>query len=75
MWSVQKDPRDRLSALDLLSHPFIKKFEDKDIDLGILLAEATKAQFSCDYSDHLALVRAYEGWKEAERDVAGYEYC
>ncbi|KAI7985071.1 Metal transporter Nramp2 [Camellia lanceoleosa] len=24
--------------------------------------------------DHLALVRAYEAWKEAERDVAGYEY-
>ncbi|KAI7992487.1 Mitogen-activated protein kinase kinase 6 [Camellia lanceoleosa] len=34
---VQKDPRDRLLALDLLSHPFIKKFEDKDIDLGILV--------------------------------------
>ncbi|CAL5349607.1 unnamed protein product [Camellia sinensis] len=39
------------------------------------LAEAPKAQFSCDYNDHLALVRAYEGWKEAERDVARYEYC
>ncbi|GMQ06296.1 hypothetical protein CsSME_00050937 [Camellia sinensis var. sinensis] len=34
---IQQDPRDRLSALDLLSHPFIKKFEDKDIDLGILV--------------------------------------
>ncbi|XP_057466736.1 LOW QUALITY PROTEIN: mitogen-activated protein kinase kinase 6-like [Actinidia eriantha] len=34
---IQKDPKDRLSALDLLSHPFIKKFEDKDIDLGILV--------------------------------------
>lgn len=34
---VQKDPKDRLSSLDLLSHPFIKKFEDKDIDLGILV--------------------------------------
>ncbi|CAL5432635.1 unnamed protein product [Camellia sinensis] len=39
------------------------------------LAEAAKAQFSRDYSDNLALVRAYEAWKEAERDVAGYEYC
>ncbi|KAI8000299.1 Casein kinase 1-like protein 1 [Camellia lanceoleosa] len=38
------------------------------------LAEATKSQLSCDYSDHLALVWAYEGWKKAERDVAGYEY-
>ncbi|KAK3016470.1 hypothetical protein RJ639_007719 [Escallonia herrerae] len=34
---IQKDPRDRSSALDLLNHPFIKKFEDKDIDLGILV--------------------------------------
>ncbi|CAM8912563.1 unnamed protein product [Rhodiola kirilowii] len=33
---IQKNPRDRMSALDLLSHPFIKKFEDKDIDLGVL---------------------------------------
>ncbi|XP_010545320.1 PREDICTED: mitogen-activated protein kinase kinase 6 isoform X2 [Tarenaya hassleriana] len=34
---IQKDPRARSSSLDLLSHPFIKKFEDKDIDLGILV--------------------------------------
>ncbi|KAG5225562.1 mitogen-activated protein kinase kinase [Salix suchowensis] len=34
---IQKDPQGRLSSLDLLSHPFIKKFEDKDIDLGILV--------------------------------------
>ncbi|XP_047308543.1 mitogen-activated protein kinase kinase 6 [Impatiens glandulifera] len=34
---IQKDPRDRSSALDLLAHPFIKKFEDKDIDLAILV--------------------------------------
>ncbi|XP_042513881.1 mitogen-activated protein kinase kinase 6 isoform X1 [Macadamia integrifolia] len=34
---IQKDPRDRKSSLDLLNHPFIKKFEDKDIDLGILV--------------------------------------
>ncbi|GMP61789.1 hypothetical protein CsSME_00024115 [Camellia sinensis var. sinensis] len=41
---------------------------------GTKLAEATKAQLSCDYSDYLALVQAYEGWKKPERDVAGYEY-
>lgn len=35
---IQKDPKDRSSALDLLSHPFIKKFEDKDIDLAILVS-------------------------------------
>ncbi|XP_019199344.1 mitogen-activated protein kinase kinase 6 [Ipomoea triloba] len=34
---IQKDPRDRSSALDLLTHAFIKKFEDKDIDLSILV--------------------------------------
>ncbi|GLT48496.1 hypothetical protein SLA2020_221170 [Shorea laevis] len=34
---IQKSPRDRASSLDLLNHPFIKKFEDKDIDLGILV--------------------------------------
>ncbi|KAI7986809.1 hypothetical protein LOK49_LG14G01955 [Camellia lanceoleosa] len=39
----------------------------------VQLVEAAKAQFSRDYSDHLALVWAYEGWKETERDVAGYE--
>uniref|UniRef100_A0A5B7AYU7 RNA helicase n=1 Tax=Davidia involucrata TaxID=16924 RepID=A0A5B7AYU7_DAVIN len=49
--------------------PFLTPLDKKD------LAEAAKAQFSRDYSDHLALVRAYEGWKDAERDLAGYEYC
>lgn len=40
-------------------------------------AESAKLQFSCrDYSDHLALVRAYEGWKEAERmEGSGYDFC
>lgn len=40
------------------------------------LAESAKAQFSArDFSDHLALVRAYDGWKDAERQQSGYEYC
>lgn len=40
------------------------------------LAESAKAQFSArDYSDHLALARAYDGWKDAERQQSGYEYC
>ncbi|XP_008799773.1 mitogen-activated protein kinase kinase 1-like [Phoenix dactylifera] len=34
---IQKDPHERMSSLELLSHPFIKKFEDKDIDLAILV--------------------------------------
>ncbi|KAK7272744.1 hypothetical protein RJT34_29558 [Clitoria ternatea] len=34
---IQKDPGDRLTSLELLDHPFIKKFEDKDLDLGILV--------------------------------------
>lgn len=39
------------------------------------LAEAAKSQFSRDHSDHLALVRAYEGWKKAEEESAVYDYC
>ncbi|KAE8651503.1 hypothetical protein Csa_019444 [Cucumis sativus] len=35
---IKKDPKERSSSLDLLNHPFIKKFEDKDIDVGILVA-------------------------------------
>ncbi|XP_058180538.1 DExH-box ATP-dependent RNA helicase DExH3 [Rhododendron vialii] len=55
-----------LSARD----PFLMPFDKKD------LAESAKAQFSSrDYSDHLALVRAYDGWKDAERHQSGYEYC
>ncbi|XP_021723519.1 mitogen-activated protein kinase kinase 6-like [Chenopodium quinoa] len=34
---IQKDPKDRWTSSDLLNHSFIKKFEDKDIDLGILV--------------------------------------
>ncbi|KAI3873785.1 hypothetical protein MKW92_023062 [Papaver armeniacum] len=35
-WYHTKGSRDRMSSTDLLSHPFVKKFEDKDIDLAIL---------------------------------------
>ncbi|KAK6134271.1 hypothetical protein DH2020_031985 [Rehmannia glutinosa] len=49
--------------------PFLAPLDKKD------LAEAAKAQFSRDYSDHLALVRAFEGWKVADRDLAAHEYC
>nr|CAD1838386.1 unnamed protein product [Ananas comosus var. bracteatus] len=50
--------------------PFLTPFDKKD------LADSAKAQFSCrDYSDHLALIRAFDGWKDAERDHSGYEYC
>ncbi|KAL6539019.1 hypothetical protein OROMI_025345 [Orobanche minor] len=49
--------------------PFLSPLDKRD------LAEAAKAQFSRDYSDHLALVRAYEGWKVADKDFASQEYC
>ncbi|KAL2904761.1 DExH-box ATP-dependent RNA helicase DExH5 mitochondrial [Bienertia sinuspersici] len=49
--------------------PFLTPMDKKD------LAEAAKAQFSRDFSDHLALVRAYEGWKNAEKEYSGYDYC
>ncbi|KAG7023678.1 Mitogen-activated protein kinase kinase 2 [Cucurbita argyrosperma subsp. argyrosperma] len=37
---VQKDPRDRLSARELLEHPFIKMYEDTDIDLSSYFNDA-----------------------------------
>ena len=40
------------------------------------LAESAKAQFAGrEFSDHLATVRAYDGWKAAEREQSGNEYC
>ncbi|CAI9100470.1 OLC1v1037581C1 [Oldenlandia corymbosa var. corymbosa] len=35
---IQRDPAKRSTAQELLNHPFIQKFEDKDINLGILVA-------------------------------------
>ncbi|KAK9105837.1 hypothetical protein Scep_022681 [Stephania cephalantha] len=50
--------------------PFLMPYDKKD------LAESAKSQFAAkDYSDHLALIRAFEGWKEAELEQYGYEYC
>ncbi|KAK9118632.1 hypothetical protein Scep_016725 [Stephania cephalantha] len=40
------------------------------------LAESAKSQFAAnDHSDHLVLIRAFEGWKDAEQEKNGYEYC
>ncbi|RVW16938.1 DExH-box ATP-dependent RNA helicase DExH5, mitochondrial [Vitis vinifera] len=58
-------------ACELVDFVYLKEVSS----YNLLLAEAAKAQFSHDYSDHLALVRAYEGWKDAEKDQIGYEYC
>ncbi|XP_020082069.1 DExH-box ATP-dependent RNA helicase DExH5, mitochondrial-like [Ananas comosus] len=50
--------------------PFLLPQDKKD------LAGTAKSRFSAkDYSDHMALVRAYEGWKTAEREGSSYEYC
>ncbi|XP_020268468.1 DExH-box ATP-dependent RNA helicase DExH3 isoform X2 [Asparagus officinalis] len=50
--------------------PFLLPQDKKD------LAGTAKSRFSAkDYSDHMALVRAYEGWKDAEREGSGYDYC
>ncbi|KAJ7982481.1 putative ATP-dependent RNA helicase [Quillaja saponaria] len=50
--------------------PFLLPQDKKD------LAGTAKSRFSAkDYSDHMALVRAYEGWKDAEREGSAYEYC
>lgn len=50
--------------------PFLLPQDKKD------LAGTAKTRFSAkDYSDHMALVRAYEGWKDADREGSAYEYC
>lgn len=50
--------------------PFLLPQDKKD------LAGTAKSRFSAkDYSDHMALVRAYEGWKDAESEGSAYEYC
>ncbi|GAV85634.1 dsrm domain-containing protein/DEAD domain-containing protein/Helicase_C domain-containing protein/HA2 domain-containing protein/OB_NTP_bind domain-containing protein [Cephalotus follicularis] len=50
--------------------PFLLPQDKKD------LAGTAKSRFSAkDYSDHMAVVRAYEGWKDAEREGSSYEYC
>ncbi|XP_022862842.1 DExH-box ATP-dependent RNA helicase DExH5, mitochondrial-like isoform X2 [Olea europaea var. sylvestris] len=63
------DPMLSVVAALSVRDPFLAPMDKKE------LAEAAKAQFSRDYSDHLALVRAFEGWKVADRDLAGYKYC
>lgn len=46
------------------------------IIFSLQLAGTAKARYSAkDYSDHMALVRAFEGWKDAEREGSAYEYC
>lgn len=58
-----------VSALSVRD-PFLLPQDKKD------LAGTAKSRFSAkDYSDHMALVRAYEGWKDAEREGSAYEYC
>ncbi|XP_054809447.1 DExH-box ATP-dependent RNA helicase DExH5, mitochondrial isoform X2 [Prosopis cineraria] len=63
------DPVLTIAAGLSVRDPFLTPLDKKD------LAEAAKSQFSCHYSDHLTLVKAYEGWKDAEMDLAEYEYC
>ncbi|KAK4391830.1 RNA cytidine acetyltransferase 1 [Sesamum angolense] len=37
---VQKDPKDRLSANELMAHPFITKYDDLDVDLALYFTSA-----------------------------------
>eukprot|EP01018_Ginkgo_biloba_P010933 Gb_08623 [translate_table: standard] len=64
------DPILTIAAGLSVRDPFLLPHDKKD------LADAAKTRFSAkDYSDHMALVRAYEGWKDAERAGSTYEYC
>lgn len=50
--------------------------ESLPIYFHVQLAGTAKTRFAAkDYSDHMALVRAYEGWKDADREGSAYEYC
>ncbi|KAL1563350.1 mitogen-activated protein kinase kinase [Salvia divinorum] len=37
---VQKDPKDRLSANELMAHPFITKYDDLDVNLSVYFTSA-----------------------------------
>ncbi|CAH8270070.1 unnamed protein product [Arabidopsis lyrata] len=50
--------------------PFLLPQDKKDLALSAKLRFSAK-----DYSDHMALVRAFEGWKDAEREGSAYEFC
>ncbi|EFJ07560.1 MAP kinase [Selaginella moellendorffii] len=34
---IQKEPKDRMTAAELLKHPFIQKYENEDINLAVLV--------------------------------------
>ncbi|KAK9156986.1 hypothetical protein Scep_003560 [Stephania cephalantha] len=64
------DPILTIVAALSVRDPFLLPQAKKD------LAGTAKSRFSAkDYSDHMALVRAYEGWKDAEREGSAYEFC
>ncbi|KAH9322752.1 hypothetical protein KI387_017391, partial [Taxus chinensis] len=62
------DPILTIAAGLSVRDPFLLPHDRKD------LADAAKAKFSAN-SDHMALVHAYEGWKDARRDGSVYDYC
>ncbi|GER32891.1 RNA helicase family protein [Striga asiatica] len=64
------DPIMTIVASLSVRDPFLMPFDKKD------LAESAKSHFSArDFSDHLTVVRAFEGWKKAESEQYGHEYC
>lgn len=38
---MQKEPRDRMSAADLLNHPFLEKYAEESINLAVLIPEVS----------------------------------
>ncbi|EXB30259.1 putative ATP-dependent RNA helicase DHX36 [Morus notabilis] len=64
------DPIMTVVASLSLRDPFVTSFDRRRE------ADTAKAQFAADdCSDHLAFLRAYEGWRDAERQLSGYDYC
>ncbi|KAL0743461.1 hypothetical protein Bca4012_084974 [Brassica carinata] len=59
-----------VAGLDV-KDPFIPQFDEKNVPVyskRLLLS-------SGNYSDHLTLVRAYDGWKEAQKEQSGQAFC
>lgn len=64
------DPVLTIAAGLAVRDPFLTPMDKKE------LAEEARSSFAGnDSSDHIALVRAYEGWQEAMGRGSGYDYC
>ncbi|KAH9609039.1 hypothetical protein KSS87_007653 [Heliosperma pusillum] len=69
------DKKDAFEVSSVVLDCYMFSESPNDVYFTLQLADAAKVQFYRDYSDHLALIRAYDGWKSAEKEFGGYDYC